>query len=83
MKRNLGPSKIKNQVIPVALGSCSLRHAAGAMKVLFVRHAQSLNNAVQGRVQQKLASGCSDVQGAQSEWLSMRHEDPPLSDAGR
>ena len=55
----------------------------GAMKVLFVRHAQSLNNAVQGRVQQKLASGCSDFQGAQSEWLLMRHEDPPLSDAGR
>ena len=50
------------------------------MKVLFVRHAQSLNNAVQGQVQTKLASGCTDVHGAQvCRLLSFCRERGPLS----
>ena len=56
------------------------RGVLGLMKVLFVRHAQSLNNAVQGQVQTKLASGCTDVHGAQvCRLLSFCRERGPLS----
>eukprot|EP00802_Teleaulax_amphioxeia_P019554 Tamp_19793.p1 GENE.Tamp_19793~~Tamp_19793.p1 ORF type:complete len:332 (+),score=64.61 Tamp_19793:1-996(+) len=52
------------------------------MKVLFVRHAQSTNNSVQTKVQSKLDGG-TNLPEAQAAWLTMRHEDPPLSDVGR
>jgi broad specificity phosphatase PhoE len=53
------------------------------MKVLLIRHAQSMNNIVQSRVHTKLASGGSNAQQAQNEWLSMREQDPGLSPAGQ
>uniref|UniRef100_A0A7S4KXR3 Phosphoglycerate mutase-like protein n=1 Tax=Guillardia theta TaxID=55529 RepID=A0A7S4KXR3_GUITH len=53
------------------------------MKILLIRHAQSMNNIVQAQVHTKITSGKASEQQAQDEWLSMRQDDPELSPAGK
>jgi len=69
-------------ILPCCVCSERVVLCRAEMKILLVRHAQSGNNIVQATVHKKFAAGVTTEAQAQEEWLSLRMDDPGLSQDG-